>query len=88
MRCIRQLADEAICIGPARVQQDSYLSMEQLISATIASGADAVHPGFGFLSENSPVRGSVSAVRDHLCRTGMQRSSTRLGNKSGGEKIR
>ena len=47
-----QLADEAICIGPAP-SADSYLNMEQIISATIVSGADAIHPGFGFLSENS-----------------------------------
>lgn len=47
-----QLADEAICIGPAPSSQ-SYLSMENIISATIVSGADAIHPGFGFLSENS-----------------------------------
>ena len=47
-----KLADEAICIGPAPSSQ-SYLSMENIISATIISGADAIHPGFGFLSENS-----------------------------------
>lgn len=47
-----QLADEAICIGPAS-SSESYLSMERIISATIASGADTIHPGFGFLSENS-----------------------------------
>lgn len=47
-----KLADEAICIGPAQ-SKDSYLSMENIISATIISGADAIHPGFGFLSENS-----------------------------------
>ena len=47
-----KLADEAICIGPA-VLSDSYLSMEKIISATIISGADAIHPGFGLLSENS-----------------------------------
>lgn len=47
-----QLADEAICIGPA-VSTESYLNMERIISATIVSGADAIHPGFGFLSENS-----------------------------------
>ena len=46
-----QLADEAICIGPAP-SKDSYLNMENIISATIVSGADAIHPGFGFLSEN------------------------------------
>lgn len=47
-----QLADEAICIGPAP-SSESYLSMERIISATLVSGADAIHPGFGFLSENS-----------------------------------
>ena len=47
-----KLADEAICIGPAP-SKDSYLSMENIISATIVTGADAIHPGFGFLSENS-----------------------------------
>ena len=47
-----QLGDEAICIGPA-ASADSYLSMERVLSAAITSGADAIHPGFGFLSENS-----------------------------------
>lgn len=47
-----KLADEAICIGPPP-SKDSYLSMEQILSATVVSGADAIHPGFGFLSENS-----------------------------------
>ena len=47
-----QLAYESICIGKAEAK-DSYLNMERILSATIASGADAIHPGFGFLSENS-----------------------------------
>ena len=47
-----QLADEAICIGPA-ASADSYLNMERILSATILTKADAIHPGFGFLSENS-----------------------------------
>ncbi len=47
-----QLADEAICIGPA-LAKDSYLNMERIVSATIVTGAEAIHPGFGFLSENS-----------------------------------
>lgn len=46
------LADEAICIGPAPSWK-SYLVMERLLSAAIAIGADAIHPGFGFLSENA-----------------------------------
>lgn len=47
-----QLADEAICIGPG-ASVKSYLNMESIISAAIISGADAIHPGFGFLSENA-----------------------------------
>ena len=46
------LADEAICIGPAPSGQ-SYLNMERIIAATVAMKADAIHPGFGFLSENA-----------------------------------
>lgn len=47
-----KLADEAVCIGPAP-SSESYLSMDRIISATIITGADAIHPGFGFLSENA-----------------------------------
>ena len=47
-----QLADEAVCIGKAS-SKDSYLNMERILSATIATKAEAIHPGFGFLSENS-----------------------------------
>ena len=47
-----QLADEAVCIGPAPASE-SYLNMERILSATVATKAEAIHPGFGFLSENS-----------------------------------
>ncbi len=47
-----QIADEAICIGPPS-PKDSYLNIHNIISATVLSGAEAIHPGFGFLSENS-----------------------------------
>ena len=47
-----QLADQTICIGPAPAK-DSYLDMERVLGAAMAVGADAIHPGFGFLSENS-----------------------------------
>lgn len=47
-----QLADEAICIGPARAS-DSYLNIKNILSAAVLTGAEAIHPGFGFLSENS-----------------------------------
>ena len=46
------LADEAICIGPA-ASTDSYLNIERILAATVAMKADAIHPGFGFLSENA-----------------------------------
>ena len=46
------LADEAICIGPAPSTQ-RYLNMERILTATVAMKADAIHPGFGFLSENA-----------------------------------
>ena len=47
-----QLADEAICIGPAKAV-DSYLNVQEVLSAAIVTKAEAIHPGFGFLSENS-----------------------------------
>jgi len=47
-----QIADEAVCIGPAPTK-DSYLNMNAIIQAALNTGADAVHPGFGFLSENA-----------------------------------
>lgn len=47
-----QIADEAVCVGSAK-SNDSYLKMENIISAAITKGAEAIHPGFGFLSENA-----------------------------------
>ena len=47
-----KLADEAICIGPANSKQ-SYLNVKNIIEAANITGADSIHPGFGFLSENS-----------------------------------
>ena len=47
-----EMADEAICIGPAR-SSESYLNMQEILSAAIVTNAEAIHPGFGFLSENS-----------------------------------
>ena len=47
-----QIADESVCIGPAP-SKDSYLNMQAVIEAARLTGADAIHPGFGFLSENA-----------------------------------
>ena len=47
-----RLADEAICIGPAD-SRESYLNIKNIIEAAYVTGADSIHPGFGFLSENS-----------------------------------
>ena len=47
-----QLADEAVCIGPAKAEY-SYLNMHNVIGAAIKTKAEAIHPGFGFLAENS-----------------------------------
>ena len=47
-----RLADEAICIGPAEPQK-SYLNIKNIIEAAYITGADSIHPGFGFLSENA-----------------------------------
>ncbi|MDU6116605.1 acetyl-CoA carboxylase biotin carboxylase subunit [Streptococcus anginosus] len=46
------LADEAVCIGPAK-STESYLNMNVVLSAAVLTGSEAIHPGFGFLSENS-----------------------------------
>lgn len=47
-----KLADEAVCIGKP-LPKDSYLNIESIITAAVLTGADAIHPGFGFLSENA-----------------------------------
>ena len=47
-----EMADESVCIGPAP-SKESYLVMDKIIAACKATGAEAVHPGYGFLSENA-----------------------------------
>lgn len=75
-----QLADEVVCIGPA-ASKDSYLNMENIISATVISGADAIHPGFGFLSENA--RFAEMCRQCHITFIGPSPELIhRMGNKS------
>ncbi|MDY4921425.1 acetyl-CoA carboxylase biotin carboxylase subunit [Frisingicoccus sp.] len=75
-----QLADEAVCIGPS-ASKDSYLNMENIISATVISGVDAIHPGFGFLSENA--RFAEMCRQCHITFIGPSPELIhRMGNKS------
>ncbi len=55
-----RLADESVCIGPPSVR-DSYLNMAAILSAAAITGADAIHPGYGFLSENANFAEMVEA---------------------------
>jgi acetyl-CoA carboxylase biotin carboxylase subunit len=55
------LADEAICVGPAQ-PQESYLNIPAILSAAEISGADAIYPGYGFLSENPKFAEIVEAA--------------------------
>ena len=56
-----RMADEAVNIGPA-ASSKSYLVIEKIIQACVDTGADAVHPGYGFLSENSIFRDALDAA--------------------------
>jgi acetyl-CoA carboxylase biotin carboxylase subunit len=56
-----RLSDESVCIGPPAAR-DSYLNMPSILSAASVTGADAIHPGYGFLSENA---GFAEMVEDH-----------------------
>lgn len=75
-----QLADEAVCIGPAAAAE-SYLSAERILSACMATGAQAIHPGFGFLSENS--RFAEMCAKCHITFIGPSPEvMDKMGNKS------
>ena len=75
-----KLADESVCIGPA-ASTDSYLNVTAVISAAEITGADAIHPGYGFLAENA--RFAEIASECGLVLVGPSAKSIRLmGNKS------
>lgn len=74
-----RMADRTICIGPASVHE-SYLNIEHVIKALVASGVDAVHPGFGFLSENPDFVREVEKTAIRFVGPNSQSMQT-LGNK-------
>ena len=70
-----RLADEAICIGPADAKR-SYLSASAVISAAVVTGCDAIHPGYGFLSEDETFAEVVRRPRSRRSSAHRPRSST------------
>ena len=80
-----QLATQAVCIGPARAA-DSYLNQEALLTVAKAAGCDAVHPGYGFLSENADF--ADACVREGLTFIGPSGGTIRkAGSKSAARDI-
>ena len=80
-----QQADEALCIGPAPVRE-SYLSIDAVLRAAAASGVDAIHPGYGFLSESAEFARAVQAAG--LVFIGPDpHSIERMGNKAAAKRL-
>ncbi len=80
-----QQADQALCIGPAPVRE-SYLNIDALLRAAAASGADAVHPGYGFLSENAEFARAVQAAGLVFIGPDPQ-SIEQMGNKAAAKRL-
>jgi geranyl-CoA carboxylase alpha subunit len=80
-----QAADRAVCIGPAAPAQ-SYLNIDAILAAARLAGADAVHPGYGFLSENDAFADAVDAAG--LVFIGPSGDNIRaMGNKAGAKRL-
>ncbi len=80
-----QAADHAVCIGPAAPAQ-SYLNIDAILAAARLAGADAVHPGYGFLSENDAFADAVDAAG--LVFIGPSGANIRaMGNKAGAKRL-
>lgn len=80
-----RMSDENVCIGPAKVS-DSYLNIDANIKAALSVGADAIHPGFGFLSENADF--AEACVNAGIIFVGPRAESIRLlGDKISAKKI-
>src|SRR5690554_5221468 len=80
-----KLADEAVCIGDNR-SKDSYLNMQNVISAAISTGCNLIHPGYGFLSENEKFVDMVQEIGIKFIGPSSE-SISLLGNKSRAREI-
>jgi urea carboxylase len=84
------LADEAVCIGPAPAA-DSYLKAETILEAARATGAQAIHPGYGFLSENPDFADACEAAgiafigptRAQMLAFGLKHTARELAEQAG-----
>ena len=75
-----RMADEAVRIGPAAAQ-DSYLKMQNVLSAALITGADAIHRGYGFLAEHATFSG-LRRVQHQVHRSYGERASRPMGDKA------
>src|SRR6185436_14674732 len=80
-----RFADQAVCIGPPR-NMDSYLNIPAIISAAEVTGADAIHPGYGFLSESSYLAEICEACRIKFIGPGPH-AIRLMGDKSRAKKV-